>query len=91
MCIRIVERYAACRCEYYIHNVQPCASHGVSGHVVQERTVYVGQNCPKHTRRRQCHDSVSRQFMPTRSINEHHNSHLSRRGRHSRVLAGIEP
>lgn len=55
MCIRIVEKYAACRCNYYTHQVQPCASHGMSGHRVQDRIVFVGQNCPRHTRRRYHH------------------------------------
>lgn len=52
MCIRIIERYGACHCDYYTHSVQPCGAYGARGHIVQERIVYVGQNCPRHSRSR---------------------------------------
>lgn len=49
MCIKIVERYAVCKCVYYQHAVDPCRLYGQ--HPVNERTVLVGYSCPTHTTR----------------------------------------
>ena len=48
MCIQVVERYAACRCTYHRHSIDPCAAFGTRGHGVSERTVFVGYKCPTH-------------------------------------------
>lgn len=50
MCIRVTELYAGCRCVYYVHGIDACRQYG--RHPVIERVVYVGLNCPRHTRRR---------------------------------------
>lgn len=49
MCYQVVERYAACRCIYHQHNIDPCPAYGQRGHLVQERTVLVGHVCPRHS------------------------------------------
>jgi hypothetical protein len=49
MCIQVVERYAVCRCIYYIHEVDRCALYGQRGHEVTERVVDVGYACPDHS------------------------------------------
>ncbi|KAF4547990.1 Hypothetical protein D9617_33g038540 [Elsinoe fawcettii] len=51
MCIRVTEVYAGCRCIYYVHGIDACAGYG--RHPVVERVVYVGLNCPRHSRRRE--------------------------------------
>ncbi|KAF2218262.1 hypothetical protein BDZ85DRAFT_106499 [Elsinoe ampelina] len=56
MCIRVTEVYAGCKCVYYVHGVDACAQYG--RHAVEERVVYVGLNCPRHTRRRELLSSV---------------------------------
>ncbi|KAA8897469.1 hypothetical protein FN846DRAFT_233031 [Sphaerosporella brunnea] len=48
MCIRIHERYAVCKCIYYVHGVDPCQSVGRHGHNIQEKTVLVGYACTRH-------------------------------------------
>lgn len=48
MCIRVVERYAACHCIYHIHGVDACSSYG--RHPVTDRVIYVGYSCPRHDR-----------------------------------------
>ena len=50
MCIRVVEKYAACHCTYHIHGVDACSYYG--RHPVTDRIVYVGYACPRHSRRR---------------------------------------
>ncbi|KAJ5806839.1 hypothetical protein N7474_010431 [Penicillium riverlandense] len=42
MCYRVVERYAACKCLYFEHSIDPCSSFGQRGHSVLEKTVLVG-------------------------------------------------
>ena len=49
MCIKIVERYAVCKCVYHEHNVDPCKL--VGWHAADERTVLVGYACPDHNNR----------------------------------------
>jgi hypothetical protein len=49
MCIQVIERYAVCRCIYYIHEVDQCALYGQRGHEVSERVVDVGYACPDHS------------------------------------------
>ncbi|EKD21330.1 hypothetical protein MBM_00443 [Drepanopeziza brunnea f. sp. 'multigermtubi' MB_m1] len=39
MCYIVVERYSVCRCLYYKHSIDRCASYGQQGHKIQERTV----------------------------------------------------
>ncbi|TPX13255.1 uncharacterized protein E0L32_006228 [Thyridium curvatum] len=42
MCYQVVELYSACKCLYYQHAVDRCASFGRPGHRIQQRTIYVG-------------------------------------------------
>ncbi|KAI5781942.1 hypothetical protein EDC01DRAFT_235021 [Geopyxis carbonaria] len=49
MCIRVVERYAVCKCVYYVHGVDQCSAYGRRGHEVEDRTVLVGHTCPQHS------------------------------------------
>ena len=48
MCIRIIERYAVCRCVYHSHGVDPCPAWGKAGHQVREKEVLVGYTCSRH-------------------------------------------
>lgn len=66
MCYQLVERYAACKCLYFRHAVDPCERYGQRGHTVQERIVLVGYACPSHSSRHNGHDS-SRDSRWTRS------------------------
>ncbi|KAI3318876.1 hypothetical protein HD806DRAFT_526054 [Xylariaceae sp. AK1471] len=50
MCYQVVEIYTACRCMYYQHAVDRCATYGRPGHEVQKRTIPVGYTCSLHTR-----------------------------------------
>lgn len=52
MCIQIVERYAACRCIYYKHAVDPCPSYGRRGHEIRTKEVSVGYKCSRHSVKR---------------------------------------
>ena len=49
MCIKIVERYAVCRCIYYSHSVDACPAYGRRGHSVKTREVLVGYTCSRHS------------------------------------------
>lgn len=49
MCIQVVERYAACRCVYYKHAIDPCSSYKQRGHMTSTREVSVGYKCSRHT------------------------------------------
>lgn len=51
MCYQLVELYSACRCLYYQHAVDRCASYGRPGHGVQKRTILVGYACTAHAAR----------------------------------------
>ncbi|KAI8683390.1 hypothetical protein NCS57_00003100 [Fusarium keratoplasticum] len=46
MCYQLVERYSACRCLYYQHAIDRCASYGKHG--VEQRTIFVGYICSTH-------------------------------------------
>ncbi|KAF2720452.1 hypothetical protein K431DRAFT_226345 [Polychaeton citri CBS 116435] len=48
MCIQVIERYSVCRCLYYRHSIDPCASRNTRGHQIQEKTVFVGYTCNNH-------------------------------------------
>lgn len=48
MCYQVVERYAICHCLYYKHAIDSCSAHGQEGHVVREKTVFVGGACAVH-------------------------------------------
>ncbi|KAK4219127.1 hypothetical protein QBC37DRAFT_368129 [Rhypophila decipiens] len=50
MCFQLVELYSACRCLYYQHAVDRCASYGRPGHGIQRRTMLVGYACSEHSR-----------------------------------------
>lgn len=52
MCIKIVERYAVCKCIYYSHAVDACPAYGRRDHAVRTREVLVGYTCSKHSRTR---------------------------------------
>ena len=47
MCIKVIERYAVCRCLYYSHAVDPCPSFG--RHEVKLKEVLVGYTCSNHS------------------------------------------
>ncbi len=49
MCIKIVERYAVCRCIYYSHDVDYCPAYGRRGHGVKTQEVLVGYTCSRHS------------------------------------------
>ncbi|KAK3989298.1 hypothetical protein QBC44DRAFT_291488 [Cladorrhinum sp. PSN332] len=49
MCYQLVERYSSCRCLYYQHSVDRCASYGRAGHHIQQRTILVGYACSEHS------------------------------------------
>ncbi|KAL7269360.1 hypothetical protein RUND412_007984 [Rhizina undulata] len=39
MCMRVVERFAVCKCIYYVHGVDQCSAYGRRGHEVQDKVV----------------------------------------------------
>jgi len=47
--MRVVERYAVCKCVYYTHGIDQCSAYGRRGHAVQDKTVLVGHTCPHHS------------------------------------------
>lgn len=47
MCIKVVERYAVCRCIYYTHSIDPCPAYG--RHDVKVKEVLVGYTCTRHS------------------------------------------
>lgn len=49
MCIKIVERYALCRCIYFSHQVQACPVYGRRGHKIKTQEVLVSYACSRHT------------------------------------------
>lgn len=49
MCYQLVEIFSACKCLYYQHAVDYCASYGRRGHVITERTILVGYACQMHS------------------------------------------
>ncbi|KAF6805088.1 hypothetical protein CSOJ01_09721 [Colletotrichum sojae] len=49
MCYTITELYSDCRCLYYKHDIDKCASSGRPGHAVQKRTILVGYACSAHS------------------------------------------
>ncbi|KAI0198271.1 hypothetical protein F4808DRAFT_263070 [Astrocystis sublimbata] len=50
MCYQIIEIYSACRCIYYEHAVDKCASFSRPNHEVAKRTILVGYACANHAR-----------------------------------------
>ncbi|KAI0545854.1 hypothetical protein F4679DRAFT_559546, partial [Xylaria curta] len=49
MCYQVIEVYAACRCLYYQHPADRCASYGRPGHGISKRTIPVGYACSEHS------------------------------------------
>ncbi|KAI0163515.1 hypothetical protein BJ166DRAFT_295511 [Pestalotiopsis sp. NC0098] len=49
MCYQLVEVYSACRCLYYRHAADKCASYGRPGHSIAKRTILVGYACLEHS------------------------------------------
>ncbi len=49
MCIRVVERYAVCRCVYYSHAIDACPAYGRRDHAVRTKEVLVGYTCSRHS------------------------------------------
>lgn len=49
MCYQLVELYSQCKCLYYQHAVDRCASYGRRGHTVTQRTILVGYACHLHS------------------------------------------
>ncbi|KAL0631673.1 hypothetical protein Q9L58_009465 [Maublancomyces gigas] len=37
MCMRVVERYAVCKCVYFTHGIDQCSAYGRRGHLVQDK------------------------------------------------------
>ena len=68
MCIRLIERYAACRCVYHRHAVDPCRRSGQRGHPVEERTILVGYACPAHSPRRTDSFSISHELSNSSAL-----------------------
>ncbi|CAF9923512.1 hypothetical protein IMSHALPRED_005947 [Imshaugia aleurites] len=58
MCIKVVERYAVCRCIYYSHAVDTCPAYGRRGHSIKTIEVLVGYTCSSswHTGNTGLHD-----------------------------------
>lgn len=52
MCIKIIERYAACHCIYYEHAIDPCPAYGRRGHGIRTKEVSVGYKCSRHSMKR---------------------------------------
>lgn len=52
MCMRVVERYAVCKCVYFTHGIDQCSAYGRRGHLVQDKVVLVGHTCPSHSNMR---------------------------------------
>ena len=50
MCIKIVERYAICRCIYYSHAIDACPAFGRRGHSIKTQDVLLGLTCSRHAR-----------------------------------------
>lgn len=50
MCFQLVERYATCRCLYTRHSIDPCKAYGQRGHYPEEKTVFIGNACPRHAK-----------------------------------------
>ena len=50
MCIQVIERYAACRCIYYKHAVDPCPAYGRRGHDTRIKEVSVGIRLEEQSR-----------------------------------------
>ena len=48
MCIKVVERYAVCRCIYFSHPVDVCPAYGRRGHYIKTHEVLVGYGCSRH-------------------------------------------
>lgn len=48
MCYQLVEQYSGCRCLYYLHTADRCASYGCPGHPIIEREILVRAACPEH-------------------------------------------
>ncbi|QPC68645.1 hypothetical protein HYE67_010876 [Fusarium culmorum] len=48
MCYQLVELYSGCKCPYYTHAIDRCASYGRPGHSIQQRTILVGYLCSAH-------------------------------------------
>ncbi|KAJ6440338.1 hypothetical protein O9K51_06128 [Purpureocillium lavendulum] len=74
MCYQLVELYSACRCLYYQHAIDRCASYGRRGHGIQQRTIYVGYACTAHSSR-------SAQYASTYNYSDsgYHSSRSSRK------------
>ncbi|KAH7240532.1 hypothetical protein MRS44_012931 [Fusarium solani] len=49
MCWQLLELYSACRCLYYQHTIDRCASYGRPGHSIEHRTIFVGYACSAHS------------------------------------------
>lgn len=49
MCIRVVERFAVCRCTYYSHSIDACPEYGRRYHAVKTEEVLVGHSCSRHS------------------------------------------
>lgn len=51
MCYQLIELYSVCRCMYYQHAIDRCASSGDPRHQVERRQISVGYACPAHAGR----------------------------------------
>ncbi len=54
MCIKIIERYALCRCICKSHAVDACPAYGRGGHEVKTREILVGDTCSRYGKAFSC-------------------------------------
>ncbi|KAH8880026.1 hypothetical protein GQ53DRAFT_18847 [Thozetella sp. PMI_491] len=79
MCYQVVELYAACRCLYYQHAIDRCASYG--RHPIQRRTILVGYACTEHSQ----HSASSYDYAePVYSDSGYHSGHSHKKSSSSR-------
>lgn len=68
MCIRVIERYAVCRCVFYSHDVDPCPAYG--RHEVKLKEFWVGYTCSQHSSWPNASQRIFREKPPTQVSNQ---------------------
>lgn len=84
MCYQLVELYSACRCLYYQHAVDRCASYGRHDHGIQQKVIYVGYACTAHSSR-----SVHQASSYSYSDSGYHSTYSSNTTRRWNVLSSV--
>jgi len=77
MCYQVRELYSACKCLYYEHAVDRCASYGRHG--IERKIVYVGYACSIHTGR-SAYSSGGYYAQPEYSDSGYYSSRSSKSG-----------